>query len=290
LRQDALLKKAQTLRVQEHRLKPALRLRTVEDTVDFIHARGIVSMLGGNELPGLVSALMGREWKPTGKGFTSWLEWWSIQISGKNAGHLVADMGRRNDIIATRIFRNSKTFVSNRLWPTLDPIIRHYQDLAGKRKILSQLEWNILQTLGEKGPTRTDMLRPNLKLEGKQHTSRFHGALNRLEGLGIIVGYEDPKPEKHLHASIWHLWSQRVGLQERTATTRETALAELVERTLDASIFAQEKEVRNWFSWNGELAAAKDELVAKGRILRAGPFLFAPRISASPKVGTRRKP
>jgi len=279
LREEALLKKAQTLRVQEHRLKPALRLRTVEEVVDFIHARGIVSMLGGNELPGLVSALMGREWKPTGKGFTSWLDWWSIQISGKNAGHLVADMARRNDIVATRIFRNSKTFVSNKLWPILDPIIRHYQDLAGKRKILSGVEWKILQSLGEKGPTRTDRLRTTLKLEGKQNTSGFHGALNQLERLGIIVGYEDPKPEKHLHASIWHLWGQRVGLQEKPAITRERAQAELVERTLDASIFAREKEVRKWFSWNGELMKTKDELVTKGRILREGPFLFASRIS-----------
>jgi len=279
LREDALLKKARALRVQEHRLKPELRLRTVEDAVDFIHARGLVSMLGGNELPGLVSALMGREWKPTGKGFTSWLDWWSIQISGKNAGHLVADMARRNDIVATRIFRNSKTFVSNKLWPILDPIIRHYQDLAGKRKILSGVEWKILQSLGEKGPTRTDRLRTTLKLEGKQNTSGFHGALNQLERLGIIVGYEDPKPEKHLHASIWHLWGQRVGLQEKPAITRERAQAELVERTLDASIFAREKEVRKWFSWNGELMKTKDELVTKGRILREGPFLFASRIS-----------
>jgi len=279
LREDALLKKARALRVREHRLKPALRLRTVEDAVDFIHARGIVSMLGGNELPGLVSALMGREWKPTGKGFTSWLDWWSIQISGKNAGHLVADMGRRNDIIATRIFRNSKTFVSNRLWPTLDPIIRHYQGLAEKRKILSQLEWKILQTLGEKGPTRTDRLRPILKLEGKQHTSRFHGALTQLENHGLIMGYEDPKPEKHLHASIWHLWGQRVSLPDTPAFTREKALADLLEKTIDACVFAEEKQLRKWFGWNGDLMNAKNELVAKGRILRAGRFLFARRIS-----------
>lgn len=279
MREDALLKKAQALRVHEHRLRPALRLRTVEDVVDFIHARGIVSMLGGNELPGLVSALMGREWRPTGKGFTSWLDWWNIEISGKSAGHLLTDIARRKDIIATRVFRNSKTFVSNKLWPILDPIIRHYQDLAGKRKILPGLEWKILQTLGEKGPTRTDRLRTTLKLEGKQNTSGFHRALNQLERLGIIVGYEDPKPEKHLHASIWHLWGQRVSLPEKTLITYEEALAELLERTLDASIFAQEKEVMKWFSWNGQLMTVKDELVTKGRILRAGPFLFASRIS-----------
>lgn len=279
MREDVLLKKAQAVRVQEHRLKPALRLRTLQEVVDFIHTRGLVSMLGGNELPGLVSALMGRQWKPSGKGFTSWLDWWSIEISGRHAGHLLTDIARRKDIIGTKIFRNSKTFVSNKFWPILDPIIRHYQDLAGKRKILSGLEWKILQTLGEKGPTRTDRLRTTLKLEGKQNTSGFHRALNQLERLGIIVGYEDPKPEKHLHASIWHLWGQRVSLPGKTLITYEEALAELLERTLDASIFAQEKEVRKWFSWNGQLMTVKDELVTKGRILRAGPFLVAPRIS-----------
>ena len=278
MREDALLKKARALRVQEHRLKPELRLRTVEDAVDFIHARGLVSMLGGNELPGLVSALMGREWKPTGKGFTSWLDWWSIQISGENAGHLVADMARRNDIVATRIFRNSKTFVSNKLWPILDPIIRHYQDLAKNRKIFSQLEWTILKILEEKGPTRTDRLRTALRLEGKLHTSKFHRTLSQLESHGLIAGYEDPKPERHLHAAIWRLWSQRVSL-EKSATPYATALAELLERTLDSCIFAREKGVEKWFRWNGEPMKTKDELVNRGKILRAGPFLFASRIS-----------
>lgn len=278
MNEDPLLRKAKTIREQEHRLRPSLRLKILEDVVDFIHDKGLVSMLGGNELPSVVSALMGRPWKPSGKGFISWLDWWSLKISGKSAGHLLTEIPRRKDIVGTRIFRNNKTFVSYRLWPILDPIIRHYQELAKNRKILAQLEWKILQTLEEKGPTRTDKLRTELRLQGKQHTSRFRRALSQLENYGLIVGYEDPKPERHLHAAIWHLWGQRVRVTGKTAIRYERALAELLERTLDACLFAHEKEVEKWFRWNGELMKAKDELVDRGKILRAGPFLFASRI------------
>ncbi len=282
---EALLKKAQTIREQEHRLKLSLRLKTIEEVVNFIHSKGLVSMIGGNELPSLISALLGKPWKPTGKGFTSWLEWWDLRISGRQVGHLLMEIPRRGDIIGTRIFRHSKTFISDTLWPLLDPIIKHYQELASKRKILSQLEWKILDTLEKRGPTRTDRLRASLKLAGKQNTAKFHRALARLENYCLIVGYEDPNPEKHLHAAIWHLWGQRVGSVQNTGITYEKALTELLERTVDASVFAEEKKVGKWFSWNGELMKAKDELVAENRILRAGPFLIAPRVAGKELAG-----
>ncbi len=273
---EALLKKAQAIREQEHRLKPSLRLKSIEEVVNFIHSKGLVSMLGGNELPSLISALLGKPWKPTGKGFTSWLEWWDIRVSGQDAGHLLMEIPRRKDIIGTRIFRDSKTFVSERLWPILDPVVAHYQDLARRHKILSQLEWKILDTLAEKGPTRTDRLRVALKLEGKQHTAKFHRALTQLERLGLIVGYEDPTPEKHLHAAIWRLWSQRVGAVKK-GLTYEKAMAELLRKAIDACVLAHEKEIGKWFSWNGKLMEAKQELVASGRVLQAGSFLVTPR-------------
>ena len=279
---DALLRKAQAVREQEHRLKPSLRLKTTEEVVDFIHEKGLVSMLGGNELPGLISALLGKPWKPTGKGFTSWLEWWDIRVSGRDAGHLVMEIPRRKDIIGTRIFRNTKSFVSDRLWPILDPIVRHDQELADRHEILSQTEWKILDTLEDNGPTRTDRLRASLKLQGKQHTAKFHRALAQLENRGLIVGYEDPNPEKHLHAAIWHLWRQRIGSTRKVveALPYEKALSELLERTLDACVIAPEEQAGKWFIWNGQLMKAKEKLVASGKILRAGSFLVTGRIAS----------
>ncbi len=279
MRKADLIKKARALREEEHRLKPSLRLKTLEEIVNFIHDRGLVSMLGGNELPGLVSALMGKPWKPTGKGFTSWLDWWNIRVSGKNAGHLLMDIPRRKDIIGTRIFRNSKTYVSHRLWPVLDPIVRHYQELARRHGILSQLERRIVDTLEKDGPTRTDKLRTILKLQGKPHTAKFHRALTRLENHALIVGYEDPNPEKHLHAAIWHLWNQRIGPSMKNhAISYEDSLSSLLERTIDACVLAPEKNVKTWYAWNSKLMEAKEKLLAQDKIIRAESFLLTHRV------------
>ncbi len=279
MREADLIKKAQAIREREHRLKPSLRLKTLEDVVGFIHDRGIVSTLGGNELPSLISALMGKPWKPTGKGFTSWLDWWNLRISGKNAGRLLMDIPRREDIIGTRIFRNSKTYVSRKLWPVLASIVRHYQELASKHEILSQLEWRIIDTLERNGPTRTDKLRLTLNLDGKSNTAKFHRALTQLENHGLTTGYEDPSPEKHLHAAIWHLWNQRIDESMKNYTIPyQEALSSLLERTIDASVLAPEKGVKTWYAWNGNLSQAKEKLLAQGKIIRAESFLLTHRV------------
>jgi len=250
----------------------------MEDIQEFIHQRGIVSIFGGNELPSVISAILGREWRPTGKGFTSWNDWWSIKISGQNAGHALGSLERTKDILSTRIFRHSKTLVSNRLWPILDPIVKHHQELANSHKILSELEWKILKLLNTKGPTRTDHLRSQLRLEGKKFTSPFHRSLSKLEGYGLILGYEDPKPERHLHANIWQLWSKRVQLKE-IEPSYEEGLARLLEKTIDACVLAPLAEVGEWFRWNGGLARSVRTLVESGTVVEANKFLVASRIS-----------
>src|SRR6266704_1864888 len=58
-----LIKKAEEVREKEHRLTPSLLLRTLPDIVEFVHAKGLVSMLGGNELPSMISAVLGKPWK-----------------------------------------------------------------------------------------------------------------------------------------------------------------------------------------------------------------------------------
>ncbi len=192
---------------------------------------------------------------------------------------MLMEIPRRDDIIGTRIFRNSKTFVSNRLWPILDPIIRRYDRMVVKREILSEPEWKILDTLKEKGPSRTDRLRSILKLDDKQQTARFHRALARLETRGLIIGFEDPNPEKHLHAAIWHPWSMKIRLYKETGMSYERALAELLQRTVDSAVVVEEKEVGKMFNWKGDLTTAMEELVEKRKILHSGPFLFAPRVA-----------
>ena len=237
-----------------------------------------MSVLGGNELPSVISAILGREWKPTGKGFTSWQDWWSVKVSGQSAGRALGQLERTEDILSTRIFRQSKTLVSERLWPVLDPIVKHYQQLTANHKILSELEWKILKLLDNKGPTRTDHLRSQLDLEGKQFTRRFHRALSRLEAYGLILGYEDPKPERHLHANIWQVWTRRVHV-EKTPSSYQDALATLLEKTIDACVLAPVDGIGKWFQWNRHLLETVRGLVGEGKVLEVDGYYAAARTS-----------
>jgi hypothetical protein len=273
-----LLKKAEAIRVREHRLKPSLRLKTQEEIYHFIHDKGLVSFLGGNELPSFISAILGRSWKPSAKGFTGWNDWWSVKISGQPLARVSRDLEERDDILATRLFRRAKTFVSDKLWPILDPIVKHHQEFVQKGEILSDLERRLLKTINEEGSIRTDRLRKKLKLEKKENNSKFHRSLTNLESYAMIIGVEDPHPERHLHANIWRTWEKRTSLIDRSNLSYREALAKLFEKTLDACVLAHESKVRKWFRWSADTEAVKEELLREGLAVRAGPFLVTPRI------------
>lgn len=271
-----LLKKANEIRVRDHRLKPSLRLRTKEDAIGFIHDRGLVSFLGGNELPSFISAVLGRSWKPSKKGFTTWNEWWSVKISGQPIARASGEIEARNDILASRLFRRTKTLVSNKVWPSLDPVVRHQRELLERGEILSGLERRLLRTIEQEKSIRTDHLRKTLRLEAKENNSRFHRALTNLENYSLIVGVEDPRPEHHLHANLWQTWESKTSGEKRAQLSYEDGLAELLEITINASVLAPEKEVAKWFPWGEDMNAAKQELLEKNRLLKEGSFLVSP--------------
>jgi hypothetical protein len=276
---SALINIAEAVRVREHRLKPSLRLKTQAEIIEFIHERGLVSALGGNELPSFISAILGKPWKPSAKGFTGWLDWWSIKISGQSVAHVSQEIEGRNDILASRIFKRTKTFVSNKLWPTLDPIVEHHQDPDVKRRTLSDLELKILETIQSEGSIRTDRLRKKLRLEAKENNSKFHRSLINLESYALILGVEDSNPEKHLHANIWQTWGTRthMGKSHASLAYRE-ALSKLLVTTVDACILAREDQIPRWFRWSSDMEAAKEQLLLDGAILKTGPYLVSPKV------------
>ena len=274
-----MVKKAEAIRVGEHRLKPSLRLKTQEEIYQFIHDKSLVSALGGNELPSLISAIMGRSWKPSAKGFTGWNDWWSVKISGQPVARVSREIAERDDILATRLFRRTKTFVSDTLWLVLDPIVKHHQELLQREEILSDLEQRLFKTINEEGSIRTDRLRKKLKLEKKENNSKFHRSLTNLESYAMIIGVEDPRPEKHLHANIWQTWETKTrGRIDRAGLSYEKALAKLLEKTIDACVLAPEDQVGKWFRWSAEMKAIREELLLSEAILRAGPYLVSSRV------------
>jgi len=186
------------------------------------------------------------------------------------------------DILSTRIFRRTKTFVSNELLPILDPIVKHHQEPTVKRETFSDMERKLLETIEARGSIRTDRLRKKLGLLGKENNSKFHRSLINLENYAIIVGAEDPKPEKHLHANIWQTWETRTGEGTyRVRLSYREALAKLLGKTMNACVLAREDQLRKWFPWKVDMEEAKEESLKKGRIVKSGPFIVAPRILRS---------
>ena len=273
------MKKAEEIRVREHRLKPSLQLKTEQEIYEFIHDSGLVSALGGNELPSFISAILGRQWKPSAKGFSGWNDWWSIKISGQPVARVSGAIERNEDIIAARIFRRTKTFVFKELWPTLDTIVKHYQDPTVKGRTFSDLELNLLETIETERSIRTDRLRKQLKLEGKENNSKFHRALTILESYALILGAEDPHPERHLHANIWQTWDTRTSKgMGCTGLSYPEALGKLLEKTIDACVLAREDQVGKWFQWSADLKPVREELLLSEAILKAGPYLVSSRV------------
>ena len=275
-----LIERAEEARVKEHRLKPSLRLKTTEEIYRFIHEEGLVSFLGGNELPSFINAILGRSWKPSAKGFSGWMDWWSVKISGLPVARVSREIEGRDDVLASRIFRRTKTFLSNRTWPILDPIVKYHIELVQRGEIFSGLEQSLLKTIQAEGSIRTDRLRKKLRLEAKENNSKFHRALTNLESYALIIGVEDPKPEKHLHANVWQTWETRTrsGI-DRASLSYEEALAKLLEKTIDTCVLTRENQVGKWFHWSGDIEAVKEELVKEGLVVRAASFLVTPRVT-----------
>jgi len=274
-----LVRKAEAIRIREHRLKPTLRRKTEHEIIEFIHKQGLVSALGGNELPSFISAILGKPWKPSRKGFSGWMDWWSINISGQPVARISREIEGRKDIIATRIFRRTKTFVSSKLWPILDPIVKHHQDLAGRHQILSDMETRVLETIETEDSIRTDHLRKKLGLEDKENNSRFHRSLYKLETYALIVGVEDPHPEKHLHANIWQTWDKRTRQQKHPSSlSYNEAQRRLLVKTVDACVLVLENQIPSWFKWSSDMQEAKQQSLKDGAILKSGRYLVSSKI------------
>jgi len=179
----------------------------------------------------------------------------------------------------TRIFRRTKTFVSSKLWPILDSIVKHHQDPATKRRILSKTELKILETIEKEGPIRTDHLRKMLKLEAKDNNSIFHRSLRTLESYALIVGVEDPHPEKHLHANIWQTWDARTQeAKVRNSLSYGEALAKLLVKTVDACVLAREDQIQRWFEWGSDMQAAMKQALLDGAIQKFDQYVISSKL------------
>lgn len=271
-----LIKRAIVKRDREHRLRPSLCLKDMSEIVEFVHDRGMVSALGGNELPSFISAVLGKSWKPSGNGFKGWFDWWSLKISGERIAKVSGEIERRDDIVATRIFRRSKTFVSKNLWPIIDPIAKHERE----HEKLSSLESKLLETIEREESIRTDRLRKSLGVE-VGGASMFHRSLAKLESCMLIVGAGDPHPEWHLHANIWQTWENRTKTNKRRSPgSYHESVSKLLEETVRTCVIVKDADVRKWFRWKEETEKARNELLTSNKIMKIGTYLLPSTVQA----------
>ena len=157
--------------------------------------------------------------------------------------------------------------------------MEHHQDPEVEGRTLSDLELKILESIESEGSVRTDRLRKKLKLEAKENNSKFHRSLINLESYALIVGVEDPNPEKHLHANIWRTWGNRTQKgKSHSNLSYSEALSKLLVKTVDACILAREDQIPGWFKWSSDMEAAKKQLLLDGAILKFGQYVVSSKV------------
>ena len=169
--------------------------------------------------------------------------------------------------------------MSNKIWPIIDPIVKHHQDPSVKRKILSNLEVKILESIESEGSIRTDRLRKMLKLDAKENNSKFHRSLRNIESYALIVGAEDLHPEKHLHANIWQTWDTRTHeAKVRDSLSYSEALGKLLVKTVDACVLTREDQIQRWFEWSSDMQAAMKQALQDGAIQKLDQYVISSKL------------
>jgi len=137
----------------------------------------------------------------------------------------------------------------------------------------------ILESIESEGSIRTDRLRKKLKLDAKENNSKFHRSLRNLESYALIVGVEDPHPEKHLHANIWQTWDARTQeARVRGSLSYGEALAKLLVKTVDACVLAREDQIQRWFEWSSDMQAAMKQALLDGAIQKFDQYVISSRL------------
>jgi hypothetical protein len=170
-------------RSQTFQFDPKLRLRNLDDAVDFVEERGFVTLwpIHGIDLPSLWGAVAGER---------------PVSSDHDDPGHVT--WGWKDSMLDQRrwyygkLLRGKATFVSLDVLPNFYALSRRVADIDDFREAyhaghLSMEAKLIAEALLERGPTDTVRLRQITHLTSKGSKSRFNKALTDLQrGLWIL--------------------------------------------------------------------------------------------------------
>lgn len=272
-------------RAQTYRLKPARRVKTVDEALAFVEARGFVYFwpIKGVELPSLWVAVAGDRPVADEHDDPGHITWgWKDQMLGQKRWYYA------------KLLRGKATLVSMSALPAFYALSENFGDYrtdylelfaAGR---LTADARAVYEALLEKGPLHTITLRKEARLTSKSSSTRFEKALLELQtGLKIL-------PVGVAQAGAWR-YSFIYDIVDRFfpelaaqagAITRADARAQLVRLYLDSVGAARAVDVQRLFRWTVEETRRVWEWLAdEGRALRLeavggapGEWLATPRL------------
>jgi hypothetical protein len=269
-------------RARTYRTDQGQALRTIQDAIAFIQARGFVTLwpIKGIELPSLWSAVAGS--RPVASehddpGHITWT--WKDQMLDQRRWYYA------------KLLRGKATFVSLEMLPFFYALSQRDADLDDFRQVyragtLSHEALKIADAILEHGPLDTLQLRRRAGLSRPESKARFERGLTELQrGLWILpIGIAEAGAWRY--AFIYELldrWYPQIPSQAGMLRRME-AREILIERYLEAVGAASESAIRKVFQWKHDpIGKALANLSNQGKAIPCQDGLWA-----TPEIVTKK--
>jgi hypothetical protein len=258
----------QDYRLQSFRLAPALRLKSIEEAVDFVNERGFIYFwpIQGTLLPSLWSAVAGDRPVADAHDDPGHVTWgWKDSLVG----------GRR--WYYAKILRKKATMVAFDVLPYFYALSENYgsldEDYLGLYQMgrMTQEAKSIYATILDEGPLDTIALRKKTHMTSRSSESRFTRALADLQADFKIMPVDVTQSGGWRYAFAYDIPARHYPeLDEKSRSIKEsTARVELSRRYFLSLGAAPVAELRKLFGWRlPAVESAVNNLVEEGFLRR----------------------
>jgi len=258
---DRILAKAEAWKRKAHRLSLNLRLKSINDANNFLREHSVVLWSAKAELPNLLDAIIGRvangQERVYGKPAENCYRWREQIIQGP-------------EFLECRFFSKMSTVVHQDLWQYITIFSRQNRKRAESDSRSKEVK-KIIAFLKHEGPTRTDILRKELKFVTPEQGRVFHRAKKELQNQLILIGRIDKASSVHTHAEVLDFFENSVPKQVKTKSDLidETAASmKLLSVTLQSCVVSKEKSIPRWFGWTGGIKESLEKLIQRKDFVR----------------------
>lgn len=256
-------------RAEKFHTLPRLRLKTVEQAVDFVNQRGFIFFWPNKDFPNLPSlwaAVAGDRPVPDNHDDPGHITWdWKDKMLGKKQWYYGRILRRRNTIISLSTAPYFYALSPNYGDPENDYL---YQYEQGKMTMESR---NVYEALLKQGPLDTISLRKAARLSSEASSGRFNRALDDLQIEMKVQPIGVAEVGAWKYAFIYDIVPRHMPeLQEKARfITDEEARQKLLKTYFLSVGAAPESDVRKLFGWRlDENRDALERLLAAGFVVR----------------------